>query len=231
MDSLGLVETEDAKIERKTLHQRGYEALLQLIASGALPPGAQLDEQALAARLGISRTPIRAAIARLTQEGLVVNLPYRGAFVRRFTVDEIDDVFQVRAALEGLAARRAAARLNEEQLAGVRALLDECQAALDVGDLAGFGQADARFHRALADASGNVTLVEMLESLRLRVQVMRDLANNEPGLRERTAVERQQILDALERRDGDAAARLLEGHINSVRETVVRQLIEREADK
>ena len=225
------MESADAKIERKTLHQRGYEALLQLIASGALPPGAQLDEQALAARLGISRTPVRASIARLTQEGLVVNLPYRGAFVRSFTAEEIDGVFQVRAALEGLAARRAAARMTEEQLGTVRALLDECQAALDAGDLATFGQADARFHRALADASGNPTLVEMLESLRLRIQVLRDLANNEPGLRERTAVERLRILDALERRDGDAAARLLEAHINSVRETVMRQLIEREAAK
>ncbi|HET7769175.1 MAG TPA: GntR family transcriptional regulator, partial [Chloroflexota bacterium] len=77
-------------VERKTLHERAYEALLQLIALGDLPPGAQLDEQTLAARLGISRTPIRAAIARLVQEGLVVNLPYRGAFVRRFTVEEID---------------------------------------------------------------------------------------------------------------------------------------------
>ena len=218
-------------IERKTLHQRGYEALLHLIASGALPPGAQLDEQSLAVRLGISRTPIRAAIARLMQEGLLVSLPYRGTFVRSFTAQEIDGLYHARAALEALAAREAAARMTEEQIATIRALLDECQAALDAGDVAAFGQADARFHRALADASGNTTVVELLESLRLRVQVLRDLANNEPGLRERTATERKLILDALERRDGDAAALLLEGHINSVRETVMRQLIERETAK
>jgi DNA-binding GntR family transcriptional regulator len=223
--------TEATLIERKTLHQRGYETLLQLIASGDLPPGAQLDEQALSARLGISRTPIRAAIARLTQEGLVVNLPYRGAFVRQFTAEEIDGLFTARAVLEALAARTAAARLTDEQLAAIRSLLEECEAALDEGDLAAFGQADARFHRALADASGNVTLVEVLESLRLRVQVLRDLANNEPGLRERTAKERVWIMDALERRDGESAAHLLEAHINSVRETVLRQLTEQERDK
>ena len=226
-----VVEPDVPKIERKTLHQRGYEALLHLIASGALPPGAQLDEQTLAARLGISRTPIRAAIARLMQEGLVVNLPYRGAFVRSFTAEEIDGLYHVRAALEALAARGAAARMTDEQLEVIRALLDECQAALDAGDLTAFGQADARFHRALADASGNATAVELLDSLRLRVQVLRDLANNEPGLRERTAAERMRILDALQRRDGEAAARLLEDHINSVRETVMRQLTEREAVK
>jgi DNA-binding GntR family transcriptional regulator len=223
--------TETTLIERKTLHQRAYETLLHLVASGALPPGAQLDEQALSARLGISRTPIRAAIARLTQEGLVVNLPYRGTFVRRFTTEEIDGLFQVRALLEALAARTAAARMTDEQLAVIRALLDECAAALDAGDQEAFGQADARFHRALADASGNVTLVEMLESLRRRVQVLRDLANNEPGLRERTARERSRILDALARRDGEMAAHLLESHINSVRQTVLRQLTEQEAGK
>lgn len=201
---------------------------MHLIGTGGLPPGAQMDEQTLAARLGISRTPVRAAIARLTQEGLVVNLPYRGTFVRKFGVEEIDGLFQVRATLEALAARTAAPRLTGEQVGEIRALLDECQAALDVGDLAAFGQADARFHRALADASDNVTLVEVLDSLRLRVQVLRDLANNEPGLRERTAKERVQILDALERRDGEAAARLLQAHILSVRDTVIHQLTEAE---
>jgi DNA-binding GntR family transcriptional regulator len=222
------VDVDVTQIERKTLHQRAYEALLHLIATGGLPPGAQLDEQTLASRLGISRTPVRAAIARLTQEGLVVNLPYRGAFVRKFSVGEIDGLFQVRATIEALAARTAASRLTDDQLEEIRALLDECEAALDAGDLAAFGQADARFHRALADASGNVTLVEVLDSLRLRVQVLRDLANNEPGLRERTAKERVQILDALERRDGETAARLLQEHINSVRETVIHQLTEAE---
>ncbi|HET7768932.1 MAG TPA: FCD domain-containing protein, partial [Chloroflexota bacterium] len=124
-----------------------------------------------------------------------------------------------------------AARMDSERLDEIRALLDECEAALDAGDLAAFGRADARFHRALADAAGNSTVVELLDGLRLRVQVLRDLANNDPGLRERTAAERMWILDALERRDGEAAARLLEAHINSVRETVMRQLIERESVK
>jgi len=219
---------ESDRIERKTLHQRGYETLLRLIAEGVLAPGAQLDEQSLATRLGISRTPLRAAIARLAQEGLVTNLPYRGTFVRQFTEEEIDGLYEVRAALESLAARRAAVRHSPFQIETIRALLDECQAALANDDFAAYGEADARFHRALADAAGNPTLVELLDSLRLRVHVLRDLANRDPHLRERAAAERPLILDALERRDGDAAARLLAAHINSVRATVLRQLTERE---
>ncbi|HEX2515991.1 MAG TPA: GntR family transcriptional regulator, partial [Chloroflexota bacterium] len=163
-------------VQHKTLHQRVYEALLELIGAGTLAPGEQLDEQALAARLGVSRTPLRAAIARLVQEGLVVGLPYRGTFVRRFTVEEIDGLYEVRAALEELAARKAARRLTGDELETIRAILNECQASLEAGDVEAYGQADARFHRALAEASGNPTLVETLDGLRLRIHRFRDLA-------------------------------------------------------
>ena len=207
------------QLKHQTLHQRVYERLLGLVIDGVLAPGEPIDEQALSSRLGVSRTPVRAAIARLTQEGLVVTLPYRGASVRQFAVEEID--------LEGLAARKAAQRLSAEGLETIRAILDECQEALEVGDVDAFGQADARFHRALAEASGNSTLVEAIDGLRLRINLFRDLANREPGLPERTARERALILDALERRDSDAAGQLLEQHINSVKQTVLHQLTER----
>ncbi|HEX2036842.1 MAG TPA: GntR family transcriptional regulator [Chloroflexota bacterium] len=212
------------RVERKTLHQRVYEALLSQIAEGSLPPGTQLDEQTLSTRLGVSRTPVRGAIARLVQEGLVVNLPYRGAFVRRFSLQEIDGLYQVRAVLEALAAREAAARVSAEEAQGIAAILDECREALEVGDVEAYGRADARFHHALAEAAGNPILLEILDNLNRRVQVLRDLANRDPGLRERTARERPLILAALQRRDGEAAAGLLEAHIESVHRTVLQQL-------
>jgi len=218
-------------LRHQTLHERVYEALLGLIGAGVLAPGTPLDEQALAARLGVSRTPLRAAIARLAQEGLVVNLPYRGASVRRFTVAEIDGLYEVRAALEALAARKAAARMSADGLATIAALLDEGQAALAAGDVEAYGQADARFHRALAEVAGNPTLTETLDGLRRRIHLFRDLANRQPGLRERTARERELILDALARRDGDGAAALLEQHIDHIRRTVLQQLTEWEREK
>ena len=211
-------------IERKTLHQRAYETLFHLIAIGEFPPGFQFDEQTLADRLGISRTPLRAAIARLTQEGLVVNLPYRGTSVKSLSIDEVDDVFRVRGALEVLAIRLAVQRINSSQVAVIEALLDECEVALSEGNILAFGDADARFHRAIADASGNITLINMLDNLRVRVHLFRDIANGDPDLRERTATERVAIMNAIVSRDGDAAALLIEHHIASVRECVIRQL-------
>jgi DNA-binding GntR family transcriptional regulator len=215
------------QVQHKTLHQRVYEALLGLIGAGTLAPGDQLDEQSLSARLGVSRTPLRAAIARLAQEGLVVSLPYRGTFVRQFTVEEIDGLYEVRAALEALAARKAAQRLTADELGTISAILDECQASLEGGDVEAYGQADARFHRALAEASGNPTLVETLDGLRLRIHLFRDLANRDPGLRERAERERELIVDALARRDGEAAGELLRQHIDHIRRTVLHQLTER----
>jgi DNA-binding GntR family transcriptional regulator len=222
-----LDQTAIEQLQHKTLHQRVYETLLGLIGEGTLAAGEQLDEQVLASRLGVSRTPLRAAIARLAQEGLVVNLPYRGAFVRQFTVEEIDGLYEVRGVLEGLAARKAAQRISAEELETIGAILDECQAALEAGEVEAYGQADARFHRALAEASGNPTLVETLDGLRLRIHRFRDLANRDPGLRERAERERESIVDALARRDEGAAAHLLEQHINSIRQTVLHQLTER----
>lgn len=211
-------------IERKTLHQRAYETLVHLIAKGEFPPGFQLDEQSLADRLGISRTPLRAAIARLTQEGLIVNMPYRGASVRSLSIEEVDDVFEVRCALEVLAIRLAVKRIDPDRLAIIQSLLDECECALAEGDMVAFGDSDARFHQAIADASGNLTLIDMLNNLRARVHLFRDIANGDPGLRDRTATERVAILSAIETRDGDAAARLIDSHISSVRESIIRQL-------
>ena len=215
----------------RTAQQFVLEELRGAITSGALRPGAPIRQDALAARLGVSRTPLRAAIARLAQEGLVVNLPYRGASVRRFTVAEIDGLYEVRAALEALAARKAAARMSADGLATIAALLDEGQAALAAGDVEAYGQADARFHRALAEVAGNPTLTETLDGLRRRIHLFRDLANRQPGLRERTARERELILDALARRDGDGAAALLEQHIDHIRRTVLQQLTEWEREK
>ena len=105
------------KIEHYPLNRRIYYKVRELIESGVIPPGAQLDERALANDLSVSRTPLREAIATLVEEGLVERRPYRGNFVRMFTAKQVDDLYEVRKALEGLAIRLAVLRLTEEELA------------------------------------------------------------------------------------------------------------------
>jgi DNA-binding GntR family transcriptional regulator len=225
---------EVTRVVHKTMHERVYEELVRLIANATLAPGAPLDEQSLADRLGVSRTPLRAAIARLVQEGLVVTTPYRGAFVRRFSAKEIDGLYEIRTLLEQLAVRRAAERIDAAQLAALAGVVAECEAAFARGDVASVNAADAELHRLLVTTADNPALLEVLDSLRLRIAGLRaivtaDLPQRAATRRERGS-NRRQIVQALRRRDGETAARLMAEHIEPVRRSVLAHVAAGERD-
>jgi DNA-binding GntR family transcriptional regulator len=221
------------KLDHYTLTQRIYYRLREMIESGSLQPGSKLDEQALADRMSVSRTPLREALGKLAREGIIENRPYRGNFVRTFTAKQVNDLYEVRRALEGLAVRLAVPKLSGEYLRLLRSILDDIQEALERGDMAGYGAADQRFHDTLAQLAGNETLIESIERLRLQIQLVKSIANQDPNVVERTARERPQILAALESRDAELAARLMEEHIEGVRRAVVSQFeaLENTSDK
>ncbi|GAC1356895.1 MAG: GntR family transcriptional regulator [Ktedonobacteraceae bacterium] len=212
------------KLEHQPLNRRTYYRLRELIESGVFPPGSQLDERTLAEKLAVSRTPLREAIATLVEEGLVERRPYRGNFVRLFTAKQVDDLYEVRKALEVLATRLAVPRLSEEGLIHIRQLLDEAQQALEQHDLPGYSLADQRFHDAIVQATDNEALIEALGRLKRQVQLIRLSANRDPHVAERTALERPRILAALEARDAEVAARLMGEHIDGVRRSVIDRL-------
>ncbi len=207
-----------------TLRERVYSKLLEMIVSGELPLNSQLDERELAELLSVSRTPLREAIGKLVKEGIVEYRPYKGNFVRSFTAKQVSDLYEVRKALEALAVRLAIGNLTTKGLSELLGILEDVDAALDHHDLEQFNAADGRFHDAIAKMSENETLIESLRRLELQLRIMRNIANRDPGVVERTAQERPHILRALESRDPDLAARLMEEHIEGVRRSVVHQL-------
>jgi DNA-binding GntR family transcriptional regulator len=211
-------------LEHHPLNRSIYYKVRDLIASGRIPPGAQLDERSLANALQVSRTPLREAIATLVEEGLVERRPYRGNFVRLFTARQVNDLYLVRKVLEGLAARLAVLASAEEDLDKIRSILDEAQQALEADDMAAYSTADAHFHDAIAQMSQNEILIEALGRLKRQIQIVRLGANHDPQVVARTALERPRILAALEARDADLAARLMEEHIDGVRRSMVAQL-------
>lgn len=220
-----------AGLQYQTLNQQVYSRLQEMIRSGSLRLGEQLDERTLASDLEVSRTPVREAIGQLVREGVVEYRPYRGNYIRKFTVKQVNDLFLVRAALEALAVRLAMPKISQEVVDKLRHILDNVHEALERNDMAAYSNADRAFHDALIHLTGNETLISSLDRLGFQIQMIRTIANRDPHVVERTHQERPRILAALEARDADMAAQLMEEHIDGVRRAVVAQLESLENNK
>ncbi|WP_457631411.1 GntR family transcriptional regulator [Oceanithermus sp.] len=213
------------RIQRPNLvREAAYEQLKSLIVAGRLRPGERLSEPALAGALGVSRTPVREALVRLAQEGLVEMTPGKGARVRLLAPREVEEVYEVRALIEGEAARRAAERCDAAGLAALEAALDELEGA-EPQDYAAQIAADARFHSLLVAAAGNRVLEQVFHdldaALALTRQYTRDL-NQTPQTRQ----QHREITGAIRRRDAEAARAAAVLHVLSFKDTVVRRLEE-----
>ena len=213
------------QIERPTLvREAAYERLKAALARGELAPGARLFEPELAGLLGVSRTPVREALMRLAQEGLVELLPGRGARVRVLSPDEVAEVYEVRAALEAEAARLAALRASP----AAKAALAEAEAELNripPEDVAAQTAADARFHAALVAASGNRELERLFHQLDAKLALARRYSSDE-NQSPKTLAEHRAILEAILAGDPDRAAAAARAHIERFKALVARRLKE-----
>ncbi len=153
------------------LRQSVYDALIDLIVGGELPPGQHMVETDLARQLGVSRQPIREALHRMEAEGWVDLRPSQGAFVHVPTDSEVDELLDVRALLEAETARLAAANgVSPARLARLREICHEGQAAAEAGDFAGAVAANNIFHAEIAAVGGNAVLAELADIVGRRVQ-------------------------------------------------------------
>jgi DNA-binding GntR family transcriptional regulator len=188
-----------------------YERLRAAIVRGEFRPNERLVEAELATRFAVSRTPIRESIQRLAAEGLVANRR-RGWLVREHTADEIRELYELRAALEGFAAHLAAERASDEQLARIAALNAQNPRLLR-GPRTRVVGANDEFHRAVIAAAGNGRLAETIRQSRehffnYRIQELYTTEEVEEAL-----AAHKRISDALLRRDGEAAERAAREHI------------------
>ncbi|MCO5221537.1 MAG: GntR family transcriptional regulator, partial [Thermomicrobiales bacterium] len=148
-----------------TLSQQVYAHLRAGILDNTYPPGSALPEEALAAKLNVSRVPVREALRRLSAEGLVTVVPRQGATVTELTSKQILDAYQVREALEVLAMRLAVPKLTAADIEQLDTLQQAMQSAADAGDANAFFTANAAFHGFLVDKAGNGDLKSIYESL------------------------------------------------------------------
>jgi DNA-binding GntR family transcriptional regulator len=194
-----------------------YTRVRGLILSGELAPGAVLPQAALAQTIGISTTPLREALRRLKQEGLVELDAHRDARVRPLDADEARDLLELRGSLEPLAASLAALRRTDDELADIRAALDGLE-GLSSRPSASELESHRRFHAAIHRASHNALLVEILDGLWVKTDRYRRHgleAGRSEEERDSRATEHRLLFEAVRDNDPDAAAELMRRHVEA----------------
>jgi DNA-binding GntR family transcriptional regulator len=205
------------------LKARAYEALKSAITRMNVyddKADLKLDERALSERFGISRTPIREAIAQLDQEGLVRVVPRRGVFIVRKTKAEIVEMITAWAALESMSARLATAVANDEDIAALHDLVDDFSQDEVARRMGEYSDANILFHQAIVALGGNTKIIEICDGLFVHVRAIRQRTIFERDRAKRSIIDHKQIIDALERRDPERAERLVRDHTLRLRDHV-----------
>lgn len=203
---------------------RAYNDLESAILTGELKPRERLVEKDLAERLGMSRTPIREALRRLEERGMVRILPHRGAIVSDISPADVEDIYSVRCHLEVLASRLAVERIGAEGMDRVTEM-EAAHASLAAGgDVRALMLANDRFHDAIYVAAENPCLYELIQQLRRQVHAVRFNAWSQPDRIARSLDEHRRILQALRRRDAAGLADRTREHLGVAKDTYLAHL-------
>ncbi|UIN30419.1 GntR family transcriptional regulator [Microbacterium binotii] len=186
------------------------------ILGGEFAPHQRLIEADLSERFAAPRAAVRTALLTLAGEGLVERLPNRGARVRAITVDEAVEIVEVRMGLESLCARKAAERVDDDDIEGLRTLRSDIERAIAVGDLVGYSRLNQELDRRLRELSGHATASQLLERLRAQSARHQFRLAFHPGRAAQSAPEHIAIIDAVVARDPDAAEAATRRHLAGI---------------
>jgi DNA-binding GntR family transcriptional regulator len=203
-----------------------YTQLESAILTGELRPRERLIEQELAERLGMSRTPIREALRRLEERGLVRILPHRGAVVADISPVDIENIYAVRCHVESLAARLAAERITPKTIQQVRDIESAQSRRSAVRNIRALMQANDAFHDTIYGAAGNPCLLEVIQQLRRQVHPVRFSAWSQPDRIARSLTEHREMIEVLRRRDGAGLAELTQRHLSVAKDAYLASLAE-----
>jgi DNA-binding GntR family transcriptional regulator len=203
-----------AEEDALSLGERAYRSLRDSIVQGVLPPGRKVSERSLATELGISAQPVREALRRLEQDGMVVTLPRRGTVVAEVGPAQLAELGRIRAALEGVACALAAERLDAPGLASLAAILPRMRAGTVAADIDTLDEANEEFHAIIHRATGNLFLMRSLASLRAYDHLGRHRAvGSTPRDMPKALAEHRGIVAALKRRDPALAEARMRHHV------------------
>ena len=201
-----------------------FNNLRHAILVGELKPGERLMEIHLANKLGVSRTPIREAIRMLELEGLVIMTPRRGAEVAQITEKSMNDVLEVRQALDVLCVELACRRITAEELEDLKDACETFATSVETGDLRQIAEADVALHDIIIKATGNPRLIQLVNNLslqmyRYRFEYIKDSTQHETLIREHRV-----IYESLVAGNAETAAQAARTHIDNQRNAIIRQI-------
>ena len=210
----------------KPLREMVFESLREAIILGRLKPGERLMEIQLAEEMGVSRTPVREAIRKLELEGFVVMVPRKGAYVAGVSVKDIADVFEVRSALEGLAAGLASERITEEEMEELEKAILQISGEEDILTVV---KGDSLFHEIIYKASRNQRLTQIITHLQEQINRFRLTSLSVPGRLKIAVGEHKKIVEAINSRNVDLANRLASEHMENAEQNLLNAIREEEA--
>jgi DNA-binding GntR family transcriptional regulator len=219
-------------IQRRNLGDDVYQILWSRILSRDLHPGEKLSDLKLSAELGVSRTPVREALHRLLQDGVIRAEPNRGFFVTSFSARDIDEIFEIRAALEALALRSYIARDPGANFDAALAELDEVARAIEAAVTneeiraanERFLVADQGFHKAIVEHSGNERLAGLINGLWAQIGVFQKAGTHVPGYIEVALRQHREIITLLRGQRHDEAIAALQGHIRDMKTRIIADI-------
>ena len=219
-------------IMRRNLGSDVYTILWDRILSRDLHPTEKLSDLRLSEELGVSRTPVREALHRLVQDGVVIYSPNRGFFVATFSPEDIIEIFDLRAVLEALALRTVAAKLKPEEYSWASGELDRVKVLIEGASTASerheaasaFLEVDQGFHQWLIEGSQNQRLINFVNGLWAQISVFQRAGTHIPGWNEIALQQHKRVIDLLLAGEGDLAADALQYHILDMKVRVLADI-------
>jgi GntR family transcriptional regulator, rspAB operon transcriptional repressor len=209
---------------QQNIPKQVYELLREKILSVELKPGASINERRLTEWLGVSRTPIREAIRRLADNGLISIVPHVGTSVSLISAKRIRELYLIRSSLECAVIRTSAARFDEQAAKTLQDLIDQQSATLAGPDFVRHVAVDDEFHRSIAGLSGMTLAWEILQKVMSEVTRLRHLSIRIPGGLTQPIHEHAAIVEALKSNDPDASQRAMKAHLDNSLQSILKAL-------
>lgn len=201
-----------------------YDYLFNAIRSGDIKPGQTLTERGLAEKIGVSRTPVREAIRKLEEQGIVTHEPHKGVKVITLSEEKVAQLYDVRELLEGLAVRRLAERQTPQIIEELSGFIERAEKEAVENNVRELAEINSEFHLALARLSGNVYLETIMNMLQTQISLMMSASLSTSGRPLQNIEEHKGLIDAIRSGDGEFAESIAKHHVRKAREHAMKKL-------